>query len=141
MFLADTVLEELALLIDEALELTLLETADDSAALVAELADDFFGWTFSVFGAVVFFGDLLALKFPHAASETDINTAADPRRVVLTDFFINNISSFSIFIEKRYAVCFQKSMPIFLNSKFYINIFRLNVAFKKMFKFFILIIF
>ncbi len=140
MFLADTVLEELALLIDEASELTLLETADDSVALVAELADDFF-WTFSVFGAVVFFVDLLAFEFPHAASETDINTAADPRRVVLTDFFINNISSFSIFIEKRYAVCFQKSMPIFLNSEFYIDIFRLNVAFKKMFKFFILIIF
>lgn len=42
MSLADTILEELALLIDEALELALLETADDSAVLVAELADDFF---------------------------------------------------------------------------------------------------
>lgn len=90
----------MALLIDEASELALLKIADDSAALVAELTDDFFDWTFSVFGAVVFFIDLLAFELPHAASEKGINTAADPSKVVLTDLFINNISFFSIFIEK-----------------------------------------
>lgn len=100
----------MALLIDEASELTLLKIADDSAALVAELPDDFFDWTFSVFGAVVFFIDLLAFELPHAASEKDINTAADPSKVVLTDLFINNISFFSIFIEKRYAICLKKSI-------------------------------